>query len=336
MRVLVTGGTGFVGSHTVRELISAGHGVRVLARDAEKAKRVFAGDGDAVEVVVGDVTDAASVSRSLEGAEGVVHAAAVVAVEKRRAKEVEDTNVRAVELVVGGAAERGIDSIVYVSSLGALFHPGEPLHDDSPIATAESAYARSKAQGESYVRRLQDAGAPVRTVYPPGIAGPDDPGLSEVNHTIGVFLNQLMLDTSSGFEIIDVRDLATIITSMLRPEIPPGRYVTGGDYRDWPDMIALMRELTGRRVRYLSVPGRALRTLGRVGDWIKNHVYAFDFPLSGEAMDLATQWPGSVRSPVIEKLGLDYRDSRQSYEETIRWLHRAGHLSAKHVGKLAE
>jgi nucleoside-diphosphate-sugar epimerase len=334
MRILVTGGTGFIGSHTVRELLAAGHDVRLLARSREKAESVFGAGAAQPDLIVGDVTDPASVASALEGADAVVHAAAVVAVEARRAKEVEATNVRAVELVVGGAHERGVGSIVHVSSLGALFRPGAPITEHSPLASADSAYARSKADGEAHVRRLQDAGAPIRTVYPPAVIGPDDPGLSEGNHTVGVFLNQLMVDTSTGFEVVDVRDLAKIVAALVRPDLGPGRYVVGGRYLDWPDLIALMDELTGRRVHRVPVNGHLLRILGRLGD-IAKRIHPFDFPLTGEAMYFATQWPGVVPSPAVEALGLRFRDGRETYEDTIRWLHRAGHLSAEHVGKLA-
>jgi nucleoside-diphosphate-sugar epimerase len=257
-----------------------------------------------------------------------------VAIEARRAREVEDTNLRAVELVVGGAAERGVGAIVYVSSLGALFAPGAPLSEHSPIASAQSAYARSKAEGERYVRRLQDSGAPLRTVYPPGVIGPDDPGLSEGNHTVRAFLRQLMADTDSGFEVIDVRDLAALVAALVAPGAAPGRYVVAGTYRPWREMIALMDELTGTRVRRVRIDGRALRWLGRVGDLVK-HVYPFDFPLSGEAMDFATQWPGVVPSPAIDALGIRFRDGRESYADTIRWLYRAGHLTKREAGVLA-
>lgn len=334
MRVLVTGGTGFVGSHSVRSLRSAGHEIRLLARNREKLSRVFP-DAAPADVIVGDVTDPASVAKALDGADAVVHCAAVVAIEARRAREVQDTNLRAVELVVGGAAERGVGAIVYVSSLGALFAPGAPLSERSPIAAAQSPYARSKAEGEAYVRRLQDAGAPVRTVYPPGIIGPDDPGLSEGNHTLQVFLNQLMVDTETGFEIVDVRDLAALIAALVSPAAAPGRYIVSGAYFSWADTIALMDELTGRRVLRLRIGGRLLRALGRVGDLVK-HVYPFDFPLSGEAMDFATQWPGVVRSPAIDALGIRFRDGRETYADTIRWLFEAGHLTRKQAGKLAD
>ncbi len=144
MRVLVTGGTGFVGSHSVRALQSAGHTLRLLARSRAKALRVFAGAAPA-DVVIGDVTDASVVAKALDGVDAVVHCAGVVAIEARRAHEVRDTNLRSVELVVGGAAARGVGAIVYVSSLGALFAPGAPLTEHSPIAAAKNPYAHSKA-----------------------------------------------------------------------------------------------------------------------------------------------------------------------------------------------
>ena len=117
--------------------------------------------------------------------------------------------------------------------------------------------------------------------------------------------------------------------------VAPGRYVVAGSYRPWREMIALMDELTGTRVRRVRIDGRMLRWLGRVGDLVK-HVYPFDFPLSSEAMDFATQWPGVVPSPAIERLGIRFRDGRETYTDTIRWLYRAGHLTRREAGKLAD
>jgi nucleoside-diphosphate-sugar epimerase len=336
MRVLVTGATGFVGSHALAALVARGHRVRALVRDAEKLRRALAALGVAADdVAVGDVTDPGVARRALEGCDAVVHAAAVVALEAGRAHEVLATNARSVENVVGAAAELGLGAIAYVSSSSALFTPGgPPIHDDSPLATSGSAYARSKADAERFVRALQREGAPIRCVYPPAVIGPDDPGLSEGNHTIRTFLRQAMVVTSSGFSALDVRDLAAVLSALVELEGAPARTVLAGRYLPWAGLVALMDELTGRRVRRLRIPGPLLRALGRAGDAAKR-VVPFDFPLTGEAMEVATQWPGAVDSPGVASLGVRFRDMRESYADTIRWLHRAGHLTARQAGPLA-
>lgn len=333
MDVLVTGATGFIGSHTVRALQSAGHDVRILVRDPAKASSIFGTDQPAA-VIRGDVLDAAAVSAALDGAHAVIHCAAVVSTRARRARDVVDTNVRSVELVVGGAVGRGVDRIVYLSSVTALFTRGRPVADDSPLGIARSAYARSKADGERLVRDLQDRGAPICTLYPPGVVGPDDPGLSEGNHAIRALLSQTMIDTSTGLEVVDVRDLATMIARLV-DHGSPGRYVVAGRYLPWAELIHLFDELTGRHVHRVRVPGGVLRALGRVGDAV-NRVVPFDFPLSREAMEYGTQWPGTVPSPALADIGPPLRPARETYADTIRWLYRESHLSAADAGRLAD
>jgi nucleoside-diphosphate-sugar epimerase len=319
----------------VRAVQAARHEVRLFARDRAKAHRVFP-DLAPGDLVIGDVTDPAAVATALDGVDALVHCAAVVAIEARRAQEVRDTNLRSVELVVGGATERGVGSIVYVSSASALLAPGAVMTESSPITHSHSAYARSKADGERFVRPLQDSGAPIRTVYPTLVVGPDDPGLSrlsEGNHTVRTWLTQLLFDTTSGIEVVDVRDLAAVIAALVSAD-GPGRHVVTGHYRSWSETIALLDDLTGRRVRRVRVSGRLLRGLGSLGDLMKR-VHPFDFPLSREAMEFATQWPGAVRSPSVDAMGIHFHEMRDTYIDTIGWLYRAGHLTAAQAGKLA-
>jgi nucleoside-diphosphate-sugar epimerase len=217
VKVLVTGATGFTGSHTTRALVAAGHQVRLLVRDAAKVRRVFEPHGFVPEdLVVGDMTDAAAVGKALAGCDGVVHSAALVDLRRASARLVEDTNARGVELVVGGAAQRGLPSVVYVSSLSVFFVPGgPPVSPDLPIAPATTAYARSKAKAEVYVRQLQAQGAPVRISYPAGIVGPDDPGMSDANHAVYSWFKDTGVVTSSGFQPVDVRDVAALHVKLL-------------------------------------------------------------------------------------------------------------------------
>lgn len=337
MRVLVTGGTGFVGSHTVRSLVRAGHDVRLLARDSEKVRRVFGPEDVPIhDIVLGDVVDEEVVEKALDGCDAVVHAAALVGLKRSQARKVLETNRLAVERVVGGAHRRGFSSIVYVSSLSALGRPGgDPITVDSPVGEADSAYAKSKADAEHYVRRLRLEGAPIKTSYPPGVVGPDDPGLSGANHAIRAFLKDTMVNTSSGFCAVDVRDLAEVHARLVDPETPPGRYLIPGQYLPWPETIEMMDRVTGRRVNRITIPGPILRFLGRIGDLVKS-VYDFDFPLTHESMAFASGWPGAEMSPEMRALDMDFRPLRETYEDTVRWLYRAGHLTAAQAGRMAE
>ena len=104
MKVLVTGSTGFIGFHTTARLVAAGHQVRVLVRDAEKAQRTLETIGvDPAEFVVGDMTDESAVARALEGQDAIVHTAASVSIGGGDPAAMLRDNVRGTELIVGGA-----------------------------------------------------------------------------------------------------------------------------------------------------------------------------------------------------------------------------------------
>jgi len=336
VRVLVTGATGFVGSHAAAALARAGHRLRLLVRDPRKAERVLAAHGIAeAELALGDVTDAAAVGPALAGCDALLHAAAVVALEAHRADEAHRTNARGVEVVLGEAHRRALRSLVYVSSAAALFAPGAgPIGPDAPVASPRSPYARSKAAAERFARALAAEGAPLRIVYPVGVVGPDDPGLSEMNHTIQVLVRDFLALTSSGISLVDVRDLAQILLALVEGRAAPGRYVAGGHTLSWREVAALLEEATGRPVRKLPIPGALLRAAGRVGDAVKR-VVPFDFPLTHEAMTFATRWPGADGAAAAAAAGVRYRDPAESIADALRWLAAAGHLRPEQVGRLA-
>jgi dihydroflavonol-4-reductase len=336
VKVLVTGGTGFTGSHTVRALVAAGHDVRLLVRDPAKVRRVFEPHGFVpADIVVGDMTDTGPVDEALAGCDGVVHTAALVDLRRAAARLVEESNARGGELVIGGAARRGLSSIVHVSSLGVFFVPGgPPLSPELPIASGTTAYGRSKAQAEVYVRRLQEQGAPISISYPAGIFGPDDPGMSAAISGVASW-TQVALITSSGLQMVDVRDLATLHVKLL--ELPPGahRYAAAAEMLSWAEVHSLVENLTGTRVRRIRVPGRVLRAAGSVGDVVKR-IHDFDFPLTRDTMEFTTQWPGADTERTTRELRVSFRDVADTVRDTLVWMYQAGRLTAAQVGKLAE
>ena len=337
MRVLVTGGTGFVGSHTAVALAAAGHDVRLLVRDPAKVRTVFEPHGVVpTDLVCGDMTDASAVDTALSGCDAVVHAAAVVDLRRSAAALVEDSNTRGVELVIGGAVRRGLASIVHVSSLAVFFRPGgPPVAPSQPIVPGTTAYGRSKARAEEFVRRLQEQGAPIRISYPAGVLGPLDPGPSAVSTGLISFMRDIWILTSSGLQIVDVRDVAALHVALLDGPSAQQRFAAATDMLSWQQVYELCCGLTGNRMRKLTVPGAVMRAAGLVGDVVKR-VHDFDFPLTRDTMEVTTQWPGGDTERTTRELGVTFRASSDSYRDALIWMHRAGHLTAAQVGRLAD
>jgi nucleoside-diphosphate-sugar epimerase len=151
MRVMITGSTGFVGYHTTRALLKAGHEVSLLVRSVEKMNHMY-GEGSIEHYTVGDITDEDSVRSALQDCDALVHTAAMVSTHGGDADRVYTTNVQGTKTVIGTGIELGLDAIIHVSSVTALFDPALSVLDEhSPPGNASSGYGRSKVSCEKYV-----------------------------------------------------------------------------------------------------------------------------------------------------------------------------------------
>ncbi len=157
MRVLVTGGTGFVGAHTVKALVDAGHSVKLLVRDPARIEPALGPLGvSSLDFVIGDVTDADAVARALEGCEAVIHGASVYSNDPRRSREIAATNLAGAKAVLGQAAGRGLDPIVHVSSIVALLPAPDHMIARMGGGQRRAALRHIQAGAERYARELQN------------------------------------------------------------------------------------------------------------------------------------------------------------------------------------
>lgn len=178
MRVLVTGGTGYLGRAILRALAARGHEPVAFARQASRA-------GLDVATIDGDIRDRTAVVGALRGCDAVCHTAALVSIWRPDPREFDDVNVGGLEHVISGAREAGVGRIVYTSSF--LAEP--PAGKSEPIRGND--YQRTKAAALIHARRARDTGAPLVILKPGVLYGP---GV----RTEGNLIGRLLADQHAG------------------------------------------------------------------------------------------------------------------------------------------
>jgi dihydroflavonol-4-reductase len=330
MFVLVTGGTGYLGSHAVAALAKAGHRVRIMARSPDSVAAALAPLGVAgVETRIGDVTDAVAVEHAVDGCEAVLHAASVFSMDPRRAEEMGAVNVRGTDTVLGAAHRLGLDPIVHVSSELALLPPatGQVLTPDSPVRQSAWPYSRSKADSELVARRYQDAGAPVVGVMPAAMWGPHDPHFGEgVTLATNIVKRRFPVVPPGGMHIADVRDVAGALVAVMKPGRGQRRYLIGGHFISMPDLIRTLADLSGRRIPFVTFPSWFLAAFGRTADIVQRRLRT-QLPWTGEGIWVLNCAARCDDSKARTDLTFEARPLRDTFADTIRWLVEVGHLS---------
>ena len=335
MRVMITGGTGFVGYHIAQALIGAGHEVSLLVRSVDKMLQLY-GDDCELDFTRGDITDADKVNSAMAGCDAVIHAAAMVSTKASDAQRVYNTNVEGAKTVIGGAVKnKTVKSIIHVSSVTALYDPSATLLDEnSPPGVARNAYGRSKVACEKYVRNLKARGKRVYITYPATVIGPDDPGLTEAHVGMQGFLTAFVPLMSSGNQYVDVRDVAEVHLRLLEQRPPGGNYTLGGHYVPWVKLGPVLEAVTGRRLFKLPLSGGLMRLTGRILDQLHPYI-SVPLPISEEAMEYATNWVQLDNSKVEKSLDFTFRPVEESMKDTVIWLYQAGHIGRRQAGVLA-
>lgn len=330
MRVLVTGASGFVGSYAVGALVDAGHEPQLLVRNPAKARKVLGAVADGLTVHAADIRDAAAVRSALQRCEAVLHAAADMGVTGRRA-DLHGANVVGLENVLGQAVELGLDPVVHVSTVAVFVPPGEPLITvESPLASPRNGYGRSKVAGERYARELGG----VTIVYPGGVVGPNQPTLDALNEGFRAGVTQGWPIVPGGVSVLDVRDLAVALARCFTPGKSGGRYLIGGNFLTWPEVVAVCEQVTGRKLRTFPLPASLLRGLGSALDALKA-VLPIAYPLTRDAADIMVTMVPTDDSLARAELGVTLRPVEDTVSDTLRWLQAEGHLDARRIGRLA-
>jgi farnesol dehydrogenase len=238
MKVLVTGGTGYLGRAVVRALAARGHDLVVFGRSATRSGL----PGAAID---GDVRDAAAVERAAAGCDAISHSAALVSIWRRRREDFDDVNVGGLRHVLAAAHTFGIHRVVYTSSFLAL----TPRDLHAPIAAND--YQRTKVAADRLADDAVRGGSPLIRVYPGVIYGPGP--LTEGNLVGRLVADHLrghlpgLVGPEHPWSYAYVDDVAAGQCAALERGAEGARYMLGGENAPQSRVFELVHQITGRR-----------------------------------------------------------------------------------------
>jgi dihydroflavonol-4-reductase len=256
MKTLVTGATGFVGSHVAGQLLAAGHSVRVLVRPTSNLKAL---EGMAVEPVAGDLRDAASLGCAMQSVQRVYHVAADYRLWTKNPGEMYESNVEGTRRLIEVAHRAGVERIVYTSTVATIAVPRHgALPNEETWATLGEMighYKRSKFLAEQVALDAAKSGVPVIIVNPTAPVGPGDWKPTPTGHIILDFLKGNMpayVDT--GLNVAPVEDVASGHLLAGEKGRAGERYILGGRNMTLKQILDALAAITGRAAPRIQLP----------------------------------------------------------------------------------
>jgi dihydroflavonol-4-reductase len=330
MRALVTGATGFVGAAVARALLREGWEVRALARkgsDRRNLQRI------AVEVVEGDLNDAASLSAAVAGCEALFHVAADYRLGAFDPRELYRTNVDGTRNILNAARAAGVRRVVYTSSVATIGIPkdGSPGSEETPSTVADMIghYKRSKFLAEEAAREAVRAGSEVVIVNPSTPVGPGDIKPTPTGQLVfDAAAGRMPAYVDTGLNIVHVDDVAAGHLLAFHRGRPGERYILGGQDMSLREILGEISRLVGRKPPSVRLPSAVVMPIAYVAEAVAR-VTGRPTRVTVEGVRMARKLMFFSSAKAARELGYQWRPPTQAFADAIEWFREQGLLQAK-------
>ncbi len=330
MTILVTGASGFLGSHVARQLVARREDVRVMLRPSSTNRAIA---DLSLEYVTGDLRDPAAVARATQGAKRVFHVAADYRLWAKRKQDIYDSNVGGTKNLLDAAIRAGVEQFIYTSTVATIAvdrpqHPNE--FTDTRLEEMVGHYKRSKWMAEQEALKAAKAGLSVIVVMPTTPVGPWDWKPTPTGKIILDFLNGKMPGyVETGLNFVGVEECAAGHLLAAEKGRVGERYLLGGENLTLKQLLDTLSRITGLSAPKLKIPhGLALgvayantlfsRLIGRVeGVKIARHMMFVDCSRAQREL-------GFKAGPVAGAL-----------ERAVRWYEANGYINKGRARKMA-
>ncbi len=270
----VTGATGFVGSHVVRQLLQRGDRVRILARNSSLKSNI---ERLGCEIVIGDLKDPKSLDRCVQGCRLVYHVAADYRLWSPNPQEIYDNNVAGTRNLLSACCEAAVEKVIYTSTVGTIGRrrDGLPADEHTPVSLDDMIghYKRSKFMAEGVAHEFAASGLPVVIVNPTTPVGTADVKPTPTGKIILDFLKGRMpayVDT--GLNIVDVEDVARGHLLAEEKGQPGERYLLGAENWSLEEILDALAAICGKKPPRVRIPWIAAMMFGYLDNFFMGSI----------------------------------------------------------------
>lgn len=323
MKTLITGASGFIGSHLLRELQSRGEDIRILLLEGSNLSNIEELTQSNVEWFYGDLLQPESCRKALEGCDKVYHLAGLVSTSPHLKAQIKAINYTACINLFEACMDADLTKIVYLASIFALAKgtKDKPADENTPynLSNWPVPYFRAKRQAELASYKFLEKGLPLVHVYPCFCMGPGDLFLSS-GAVIADFLNKKVpAYINGGLNIIDVRDAAHALVLGMDKGTVGDKYLAGDHDITFKAFFDVLARVSGLRPPKLKIPKR----VGMAAGWLAEKISKRP-PIDYFSAMLAGDYWYYDSSKAQRELGLKGRRLEDTLGDAVGWFQDHG------------
>lgn len=315
--ILVTGGTGFIGSYLIRLLIKNGYRVRALRR-AGSPMDLVQEVADRVEWVDADVTDIVTLQDAFIGVTHVCHCAAMVSFHPRDVQRMMNINVEGTANIVNLSLDFGVQKLIHISSIAAFGRSKERPNLDEKSqwvqSKSNSQYAISKYRSEQEVWRGHAEGLPVAILNPAVVMGSGFWNIG-TGRMFKQLYDGLKFWSVGNTGFVDVRDVAQFMLLLLENDINGERFILNAQNTPFRDLFFMAADAIGAKRPFIKVTPLLAEVAWRV-EWLKEKITGAEPVVTKESATASVSSYYYANAKSLTVPGFSYRPLEQTLRET--------------------
>ncbi len=329
MKAIVTGATGFLGSHVARVLAEQGAELRLLVRPTSDLRNI---SGLNAERVTGDLRDSASIEKALSGCDVVFHVAADYRLWVRDPGEMYRSNVEGTRHVLSAARKQGVRRVVYTSSvatMGFSSNHGEVADEQSPVALTNmiGPYKRSKFMAEQVAIDAAKSGFVVVIVNPTTPIGERDIKPTPTGRIVVDFLKRKFpAYVETGLNLVDATECARGHIQALEKGRSGERYILGGENLTLKQILDRLGAMTGLKSPTVKLPYVFALATGVVDEMVTGRIFGREPRATIDAVRMGRKMMFVTSAKAERELGWQSVPVDGALRRSVEWFRANGYV----------